>query len=94
MQNIRSDSTNNSSNAIIRPKNSVDDELRVEDDVPLMPIPRNLNCHGEFSQLDLGNAKLQPGLETPVDIYSYRDPLFEIRQIGMSIVYSVFASEC
>ena len=51
MQNIRSDSTNNSSNAIIGPKNSVDDELRVEDDVPLMPIPRNLNCHREFLNL-------------------------------------------
>ena len=27
-------------------------------------------------------------------MYSYRDPLFEIRQIGMSMVYSVFVSEC
>ena len=79
MPNMISDSTNNRSDAIIGPKNSVDDELHVEDDVPLMSIPRNLNCHGAFSQLGLGNATMQPGLDNPVDIYSYRDPLFEIR---------------
>ena len=48
MQNIRSYSTNNSSNAIIGPKNSVDDELRVEDDVPLMPVLRNQNSNTDY----------------------------------------------
>ena len=69
MPNIRSDSTNNRSDAIIGPKNIVDDELLVEDDVPLTPIPRNLNFHRAFSQPDLGNATMQPVLETPVDHY-------------------------
>ena len=71
---------------------------------PLIPIRRNRNSNiddlainidtiifnGEFSQLALGNAPMQLGLNTLLDMYSYRDPLFEIRQIGMSMVYSVF----
>ena len=105
--NIRSDSTNIRSDAIIGPKNSVDAELRVEDDLPLMPLPRNHNSniddleinldtitfHGSFYQLDLGNSTKQIGVETSVDMCSYRDTIFEIRQIGMSMVYSIFASE-
>ena len=42
---IRSDSTNNRSDEMIGPKNSVSDELCVEDDVPLMPVLRNQNSN-------------------------------------------------
>ena len=66
------------------------------DDLPMMPIPRNLNSntddleinldtrifHGAFYQLDLVNATMKLGLKTSVDMYSYRYTLFEIRQIG------------
>ena len=36
---------------------------------------------------------MQLVIQNSVDMYSYRDPLFGIIQIGMSMVYSVFASE-
>ena len=42
---FRYDSMNNRSNAIIGPKYSVDAELHIEDDVSLMPIPRNRNSN-------------------------------------------------
>ena len=36
---------------------------------------------------------MQLGLDTSVYMFSYRDQLFEMIHIGMSIVYSVFAGE-
>ena len=80
----------------------------MEDYVPLMHIPRNRNSniddleinlymrsfHGAFSQLDSGNETMKLGLKNSVDMYTYRNPLFEMIQIGMSMMYSVFASEC
>ena len=61
---------------------NVDAELRMEDGVPLIPIPRNKNSntddlainldtpkfHWEISQHDLGNTKIQIGLQTSVDM--------------------------
>ena len=47
------ESTNNWSNAIIGAKNSLDVELRVEDDVPLMPIPRNRNSNTDDLEINL-----------------------------------------
>ena len=76
MQNIRSDYKNNRSDAIIGPNNSVYAEISVEDDLSLMPLPRNHNSniddlainldtrffHGSFYQLDLGYLTIQLGL--------------------------------
>ena len=36
---------------------------------------------------------MQLGLKNSVDMCSYRDPLFEITQIGMLMVYYIFSSE-
>ena len=92
---IRSHFINNRIDAVIKQSNTVDAELHVEDDVPLMPIPRNCNsntddleinlymsiCCGIFSQVGIGNATIQLGLKTSADMYSYRGPLFGIRYI-------------
>ena len=65
-------------------KNSIDTELHVEYYVTLIHIPIKLNSftddleinidtrifHRSFSQLDLGNATMQPSLETSVHMCS------------------------
>ena len=65
----------------------------MEDDVTLMPLQRHHNsnkddleinldtiiCYGAFYKPYLGNATMQQGFKTSVNMYIYRDILFEIR---------------